>query len=330
MATEDIVTIKPAGGGDYTSLNAAESAERANLVTGDKILVFEVYSGGNCLTGAISFNTGWTTDATRYIEIRAAAGHQHRGVWNTAKAYGQYNTGSGDIISVAKNVNINKMQFYSDMAGSGGTQAVIHANGAGAIMTIDRCIIISTGNWTPLDFFLENSSVINIYNSILLQRQTTNGYTSLNVKVYSSSTLTAYNCNIISIAPQASAECALQTVGTATVNTQNCYFKCFATRTYWNYDAAGTFNAGDKDMTSNADATTASYRNIAYSTANFKSVTWGSENLHLTIASALIAKGQDLSGTFTTDIDGDTREKWSVGVDDDFDPGGNALLLSIW
>ena len=93
MVTEVVKTIKPDGLGspDYTSLNAWELGERGtgNLVAGDKIKVAEVYSGGNATTASlgISAGNGWTTDKTRYIEIRAASGHQHAGVFNLTKAY---------------------------------------------------------------------------------------------------------------------------------------------------------------------------------------------------------------------------------------------------
>ena len=59
---------------------------------------------------------------------------------------------------------------------------------------------------------------------------------------------------------------------------------------------------------------------VAYSTANFTNVTSGSENLHLAAGSALIDAGTDLSITFTTDIDGETRQTgvnlWDIGADE--------------
>ena len=80
MATEDIKTIMPGGGGDYTSLNAWETGEQADLVAADRIAVAEVYSGGNAMTNAeINITTGWTMDSTRYAEIRAAVGEGHSG-----------------------------------------------------------------------------------------------------------------------------------------------------------------------------------------------------------------------------------------------------------
>lgn len=69
MPTISIKTIKPGGGGDYTSLSAWEAAEQANLVSGDLIKVAECYPGVDALQCTLS---GWTTDATHYIWIRGA------------------------------------------------------------------------------------------------------------------------------------------------------------------------------------------------------------------------------------------------------------------
>jgi hypothetical protein len=50
--------------------------------------------------------------------------------------------------------------------------------------------------------------------------------------------------------------------------------------------------------------------------------------LHLVSGSALRGVGTDLSGTFTEDIDGDTRSAWDIGADE-FQGGGGGLSIPI-
>ena len=85
MPTTITKTVKPAGGGDYTSLNAAivaEAAIRPNLVANDELLQFECYSGVDTTPVVVS---GFTTDATRRVEIFPAVGHGHTGKYDTSK-----------------------------------------------------------------------------------------------------------------------------------------------------------------------------------------------------------------------------------------------------
>ena len=51
--------------------------------------------------------------------------------------------------------------------------------------------------------------------------------------------------------------------------------------------------------------------------AYFINITPGSEDFHIGALSSLKDAGTDLSGTFTTDIDGETRTgTWDIGVDE--------------
>ena len=76
-------TVKPGGGGDYTSLAAWESAEQTNLVTDGDTHVCECYTGGDLNQVSID---GWTTDATHFITITSPDGEYHAGDIN-AGAY---------------------------------------------------------------------------------------------------------------------------------------------------------------------------------------------------------------------------------------------------
>lgn len=90
MPTVVTKAIKPAGGGDYTTLQAALVAYPGNLVAQDVVLRLECY-GGNA--GAVDIPSTYTTDASRYVHIVAASSARHSGVWDDAMARCE---GSGD------------------------------------------------------------------------------------------------------------------------------------------------------------------------------------------------------------------------------------------
>lgn len=81
MADEDIKTVKSSGG-DYTSLDAWEAGEQADIVAADKIAVAEVYAFEDTTAFTIA---GWTVDSTRYIIVRTPTTERHAGAWSDAK-----------------------------------------------------------------------------------------------------------------------------------------------------------------------------------------------------------------------------------------------------
>jgi hypothetical protein len=89
-----------------------------------------------------------------------------------------------------------------------------------------------------------------------------------------------------------------------------------ATTTSW----GTTDNNISSDGTSPDDATSYTYAD------QFVSTTSGSEDFHLKSGADAIGVGTDLSGTFTTDIDGDTRSSWDVGADE-YSSGAPAIKL---
>lgn len=83
MPTVVTKTIKPAGGGDYTTLEAWAAA-RLGVALVDTIERAECYAG-NC--GGMWMPSGTSTDATSRVEIVAAASARHAGVWDATKAH---------------------------------------------------------------------------------------------------------------------------------------------------------------------------------------------------------------------------------------------------
>lgn len=77
-ATQTSATVNTDGGGDYTTLAAAEAGEQKDLVTANELLT--INCSGTTADGATVFN-GWITDATRYV---VNIGNNESGIWSTA------------------------------------------------------------------------------------------------------------------------------------------------------------------------------------------------------------------------------------------------------
>ncbi len=91
MTTTNTKTVKPDGGGDYTTLNAWEVARRGNITAGgtDAIEIAECYKGAADL-GEFSFTANWTTDATHYVKITVPSSEFHGFVQGSGSAGGAH------------------------------------------------------------------------------------------------------------------------------------------------------------------------------------------------------------------------------------------------
>jgi hypothetical protein len=82
----ELYTIKPNGGGDYTTLAAAEAAHRGSMA-GRGVVTFECYDG-TASAGAVTFiNADWpNSDSSNYIRIYAPISERHDGTISSAGA----------------------------------------------------------------------------------------------------------------------------------------------------------------------------------------------------------------------------------------------------
>jgi hypothetical protein len=130
-------TLIAAGGGDYTSLSAWESAEQRNLVTQDEIAILECQAGS--ITNALNL-AGWTTDATHYTVIRAATGHEHGGIPGAGFKISN-NTATTTIAYTTHNGRISGIEVANSSTGS----AIATASGTGQEMWISGCLVGPSG-----------------------------------------------------------------------------------------------------------------------------------------------------------------------------------------
>jgi hypothetical protein len=294
MTTTVIKSIKPAGGGDYSSLNDFQTNyPNKNLTSQDIILVAECYAG-NCLTGSVNFS-GWTTDSTRYLWVRAATSARHAGVWDTNKAYGSASVaGNGSIIGTNMCLRVTGMQIEALTSGR-----AYFADTGGATNIVEQCIMraptIVAATWTNKN--------VEMYSSILIGGSTYSFANSGNAGIIQNCTIISTGIGII--------EGATGQV----VSSQNNYISA---PTCYYPTGGGVINKGSNDATSNTEALTPALRSIPYSTANFVNVTGGSENLHLVVGSVLRDAGTTTSAVI--DIDGRVRiVPFDIGADEYLD-----------
>jgi len=324
MPTTEVKSIKPSGGGDYTSLNAWNTAEAADLVSSDKIKVAEVYSGGNSLTASLTLSVGWTTDKDHYVEVRAASGHEHAGVWNTSKSYAESSGVTIAFDSSLQFIRIRKMQIRTTAAA---TALRLQSDVTGRYI-IDRCIIrggnqcvrIRSGGDTAAGGYniMKNCAVITRnagQDAQGIRIEGGIGTPDTKIKIY--------NCTIITDTAGGAGITGIATHNIVEeLTTQNCYIS--SVTAYVNEGGFSTFNKGSNDATNTNEAFSASLRNILFNTSNFVSATTNSENVHLVVGSALLDVGTDLSGgsgeeAITEDYEGTIRPQgtaFDIGADE--------------
>ena len=233
-------------------------------------------------------------------------------------------------------VTSSALNGYKMDIGSGDAIDVVTNN-----VTFDGLAFEMTGGASALDIASANADV-NVSNCIVY------GGT---IQIYArptAGTVNVWNC--AGVAANISADGAFRVSG-GTAYVYNSTFINVNAGGYGVYQSAGTIHAKNnyasaggndyagtfatKTTCASADATgSVGLTSIAYTTANFKNVTSGSEDPHLTNSSGLRGEGTDLSGDsnlpFSDDIDGDTRPTggWDIGADQDFAPGAPGTLYT--
>jgi len=335
LDTEIIHTIKPIGGGDYTSVQSWEAAEQRDLrpvPTGcDEIEVAEVYSGGNAGDNASTFTIdGWSTTSNRYPEIRGAEGHWHQGQgtpYTTNRAYIDFTgTGTDVIISKIRDFRLTKMQVIRS-AGVAGIN-VLHYNATALFsndgqIICDKCIFVQETNHDCVRVsgggqrFEAGVTQDNTFkNCLIFSRSTGVVDAALRCVAFIGGGLTRLHHNTI-IAKVAGNALATDGVTGHVVISRNNYLRRAGAGSCY-LGLASNFSKGGADSTNNAEAIHFRHRNIPFSTVSFENVASGSEDLHIiTNASGLYRAasniGQAVFGPTNTefvvldDFEGDVR-----------------------
>lgn len=294
MATVVSKTIIAAGGGDYTSLStwaASVSARGNNLVTRDVIEEALVYD--NVGTATLTA----TTDATRFIRIKAADGHGHSGKWVDGKAtiIGWYPPAYTKLIGlqITKTITANSQWVVTDDIANE--------------VVLQRCIIkpTSIGSYTGIGGvgcglntpFTLDSCIFYGFNTTSSLGVSSRGYGTVNRYFYNN---TFYNC---AIGIKRSSGCPIVAKNNLTQGCADGFNGTFAT--------GSTNNCSD--VSGDAPGTSTVTGTVTFVDA-------ANGDFHLA-ASDTIARGAganlsaDAAYPVLLDIDGQTITTWSIGAD---------------
>ena len=304
MATIVTKTIRSSGG-DYTSLANWESAQQGDLVSADEVRVAECYDDWPSGAGTVTID-GSTTDSTRYMKITVAEGHRHDGIDYTSGFWIANGSMFASVVLAGDDYT-----FVDGVAGAGYTTgSFMYGFGVGAAqnVTFKNCFLHNVGGYLSSLFSVTGGAgttrSATFINCLAID---TGGQNCFVIGDPADNSAVAYNCVAVGglrgFSPNS---------GT-TLTVKNCVAYNNTTNWYGTYNAASTNNAtssGSDDAPGGSSVygvTSAAFANAA------------GNNFHLSGASSVLHNvGADLSGIFTTDIDGQTWVNWSIGFDQIF------------
>ncbi|MCH8094369.1 MAG: right-handed parallel beta-helix repeat-containing protein [Chloroflexi bacterium] len=295
----------------YTSPQAWEDARQGNLVSEDRREVGVLYADGTFTgpaTEILQVN-GSTTDATHYMEVIIGPGQQHDGTGG----------GLGTDVVVFDGADTTKhgVRIYDHFTRVQGLELKRFRsdNGSAGVHINDSITNVLLEDLLIHDFDHGTFSVTGVYGN-------------------NNSSYTVRNC-IIYDGDTAGIRGQPGTIGTV----QNCTIHGMVT--YGVFEDTGTFTVtntiamnsstdlnvvnGTQSNTLSSDGTGTIINKL--DTDQFVSLTAGSEDFHLKTGSDAINVGTSLSGSFTDDIDGDSRPQgteWEIGADEYIPPAGPA------
>jgi hypothetical protein len=319
------ITIKRA----FSSLSAAESGSAnsdhlntLNLVTGGYQLNWACYADGKDTTG-VSIND-WTTGANNFIRVytptstsEVGISQRHNGTWKDGVLNG-YMLESGTDYGITVRDNHVRIEGLVVRPVAGKSSIYIWDNVGYSVdsdIRISHCLLVGRGaaNQTNGLEVKDNASPqhanLTVFNTIAYSHGSGNGF-----HMNYCGTANFYNCT--SYNSSVAGSVGFYGVATCPTMLKNCISMGNGYSDYYcasgcNFDADSGYNM-DSDNSAPGD-----YCKKGRTAANqFVSITAGSENLHLKDGSDAILAGTSLSGTFTDDIDGETRyEPWDMGAD---------------
>lgn len=312
----------------FASLNEAEAALPSSFSDSWRI----VCEGQAADTAAVSFS-GYDTTASHSVEVwadPAATYGRHDGKWNENKYRLVVSVSGTNAIYLyyCGQVNLTGIQARNThSSGDSGIRVLLLGS---RTTTIDSCLFSSGGNLGWAAVVLGDHPTTSIYrirNSVFVSNLASGDYS---VGIYDNGSTTVYldNCVLVS---SRTGGFGYKRTSASGAQLRNCY----ASGAGGAYSGSGYYtltNCASADTTGSAGL-----QGIAYSTssgAKFTSITVDAEDFHIQAGSALIDAGSDLSGDFSTDIDGQTRSgTWDIGIDEiaggDPDPITGTIAASI-
>ncbi len=296
---------------NYSTLQAWEDARDA----GTDIEKGECYNDST-FTAGVTID-GTTGDADSYMWLTVASGNRHNGTAGTGVKVDP-TTVPVDVIYVRDDYTKVEWLEITGFTESSSASSGVHVNYAGNTI-IAHNLIHDNAYWGRIIGVFVHECYANnlVYNNIIYcGNEDTAGYAGIEF-YWNDDNQTAYNNTIVY---QDNYGAGIFLLYSDNVLAKNNVVKSYPTYDFY-ADTGASFD-GNSNYNASADTTSPglnSQDNIVIANV-FTNTTVGSENLHLKAGASVINAGDDLSGTFTTDIDGETRptgaNTWDIGADE--------------
>ncbi|MBU1122130.1 MAG: hypothetical protein ABIH71_01190 [Candidatus Omnitrophota bacterium] len=293
----------------YTSLNAWEAGEEQDLITNNVIAEVVCYPMTDSTEVEIAGT--WSTSSENYIRIYTHPSFCHTGKWVDASLCYSH------VLPVTDNINIYIQESYVRLEGLQimnqyedhfGRSVLLHGIGIGSgAINIDRCILKSNGSEACTSgiytAFNASGAIVTVTNTLFYDF----GF-NLNsagwMPVHSGFTAYFYNCMA-----QNTRNGFFADYDTTNTTVRNCVTVDCTNGFVGTFEAASDYNISDIADDAPGDNSINGVEPVF--------VDKDGNDFHLAATDTVARNaGEDLSGIFTDDIDGDTRSGWDIGPDD--------------
>lgn len=311
--TAQACAASPGAAGAYNSVSNALAGESGDLVSADVYLDVQV-EGTTADTTCIDTGTGFTTDATRFIQVRTTGAYRHAGVWSTS--YPTISASCNYYLVYIREafVRLDGLQLDNTYtAGNSSGVSIVFPNEANSVR-VENCLIKHSGSLASGDFY--GISVEADYDAASpLFRNNIIYDWDQGIRIKTTNTGVGYAYSNTSYGNTYGLVIDYRTG--STLNVKNNILYGNTTADYYVSMDGGTLNTAT-NLTSDATSP-----NNALDSKTLTFVNAAGRNLHLAATDTdAIDVGTDLSaeaapGGYTTDIDGVTRTgTWDVGADE--------------
>lgn len=332
MATTVVETI--GSGGDFADISSWVAALPSDLVSADEVRIGELIDAADYSESSTIDISGITTDATRYVELRAASGVRHNGTGDASGARYAY-TGGGHAFTVGIDHFRTRWIDYSYPSGGGSSDEMFRWSGVGEFR-VEHCLGHDIDGASDQDFLYPSAGSgtreIRVSNCLFwnLSRAALHNQSEQDITWYVYN-VACWNCRLNTSNTGAIGFSSSPNTNSVMV-CKNVYAHTDGDDAFFDDDANGDFTGSTNNASYDASApgTNALTNQDPSTDVDFVSLS-GTIDLHIQSGSSLEDGGVDLSGDadypISTDIDGETRSgTWDIGADELVSGSGPTVL----